>query len=79
MGVSGQRHISNNTRTSNEKVKIEKNKSIQGKHRYHLLHNHIDNEARNKWLDQYTLYGETEEFIITIQDQVIRTKNYLLV
>jgi hypothetical protein len=49
------------------------NKSLHGKLPYQHSQNHISEEASNKLLDQGTIYGKTERFVIAIQHQVIST------
>jgi hypothetical protein len=51
-------------------------KVLHGRH-YKMLHEeHVDTLASNKWLKVGELFGETEGFMIAIQDKIIMTKNY---
>lgn len=54
---------------------MEKN-SLHGKFPHQLDHNHIDRIASCNWLTSGNIFGETEGFLIAIQDQVIKTRNY---
>ncbi|XP_067139882.1 uncharacterized protein [Centruroides vittatus] len=51
-------------------------KALHGRHPYDLAHDFVDKTASNSWLARGCLFGETEGFMIAIQDQVINTKNY---
>ena len=51
-------------------------KALHGRHFYQIHQSHIDLEASNKWLMVSDIYGETEGFMMAIQDQVIHTRNY---
>ena len=51
-------------------------KVLHGRH-YKVLHEeNVDTLASNKWLQVGELFGETEGFMIAIQDKIIMTKNY---
>ncbi|KAL0838863.1 hypothetical protein ABMA28_016889 [Loxostege sticticalis] len=60
----------------NEKLDSWRRKQLHGRHIKDLEQPHIDNEASNKWLKIGYLFPETEGFLISIQDQVVNTKNY---
>lgn len=62
--------------TTNTKIEKWKSKALHGKHANQLTQPHIDIAASNAWLTQGNLFGETEGFIIAIQDQIIATRNY---
>jgi hypothetical protein len=51
-------------------------KVLHGRHYKEMNKEYIDKVASNKWLQVGDLFGETEGFIIAIQDKVILTKNY---
>ncbi|KAK4879905.1 hypothetical protein RN001_008051 [Aquatica leii] len=53
-----------------------KQKTLHGKHLNQLMQPHIDYEASNTWLRKGNIYGETEGFMVAIQDQVIKTRYY---
>jgi len=60
----------------NDQQKIEswKQKALHGKHQLHQ--EFIDREASNKWLSYGNVFPETEGFMIAIQEQIIKTRNY---
>lgn len=51
-------------------------KALHGKFPHQLDQNHIDTSASYNWLTKGNIFGETEGFMIAIQDQVIKTRNY---
>ncbi|KAL0851472.1 hypothetical protein ABMA28_007269 [Loxostege sticticalis] len=59
-----------------EKLNTWRQKQLHGRHIHDIEQPHIDSVASNKWLKLGYLYPETEGFLISIQDQVINTKNY---
>lgn len=63
------------TNTTN-KIEKWKSKALHGKHPYQLTQPHIDTAASNAWLTRGNLYGETEGFMVAIQDQIIATRSY---
>lgn len=67
-----------NTRTDllSRKVELWAQKELHGRHINELNQPYVDKNSSNKWLSLGELYGETEGFMIAIQDQVVRTKNY---
>ncbi|CAH2230573.1 jg25031 [Pararge aegeria aegeria] len=68
--------ISQNLTDHQDKIKAWSQKSLHGRHRYDLQQQHVDMVASNAWLKRGDLFPETEGFMLTIQDQVIDTKNY---
>ncbi|KAL0852393.1 hypothetical protein ABMA28_000587 [Loxostege sticticalis] len=59
-----------------EKLNTWRLKQLHGRHIHDIEQPHIDSIASNKWLKLGYLYPETEGFLISIQDQVVNTKNY---
>uniref|UniRef100_H3B0R3 Reverse transcriptase domain-containing protein n=1 Tax=Latimeria chalumnae TaxID=7897 RepID=H3B0R3_LATCH len=51
-------------------------KSLHGRFHAALHKDNIDVEASTTWLQEGTLFPETEGFILAIQDQVVATNNY---
>ena len=62
--------------TTDRKKENWKQKTLHGKHPHLLTQPHIDQQASNTWLTKGNIYGETEGFMIAIQDQIINTKYY---
>lgn len=64
--------------TDEQKIISWKQKTLHGKHPNQLQQEHIiiDSEASNAWLSKGNIYKETEGFMLAIQDQVIKTRNY---
>lgn len=62
--------------TTEEKKENWKQKALHGKHPHLLAQEHIDPQASNAWLKKGNIYGETEGFMVAIQDQVINTRYY---
>ncbi|KAL3286787.1 hypothetical protein HHI36_001281 [Cryptolaemus montrouzieri] len=50
-------------------------KKLHGKHPKELKTDYIDEIASNRWLVSGELFAETEGLAITIQDQVVSTRN----
>lgn len=59
-----------------QKIEAWKAKALHGKYPHQLDQEHIDRTASCTWLTKGNIFGETEGFLIAIQDQVIKTKNY---
>jgi Reverse transcriptase (RNA-dependent DNA polymerase) len=51
-------------------------KSLHSRHYNELHKEHVDLVASNKWLKIGDIFGETEGFMMAIQDKVIMTNNY---
>lgn len=51
-------------------------KELHGRYWNSLQGEEIDRQASLEWLRQGNLFPETEGFVLSIQDQVIRTRNY---
>jgi len=51
-------------------------KTLHKRHYDELHKGHVDIKASNRWLNNGELFGETEGFMLAIQDRVIATKNY---
>lgn len=64
-------HLSNT-----DKIVQWKSKELHGAHPYQLDSDNVDRKASNAWLEKGELFGETEGFMIAIQDRVIATRNY---
>jgi len=60
----------------NEKMGRWKSKSLHGRYPAELDHNYVDKEQSLKWLTDGRLFPETEGFYISIQDQIVATKNF---
>lgn len=58
------------------KINEWKTKSLHGRYPNELDHPHVDVEQSCKWLTEGKLFPETEGFFISIQDQVVATKNH---
>ncbi|XP_064074799.1 uncharacterized protein LOC135194103 [Vanessa tameamea] len=73
-----QTHVTYKLQNISEKEKLDswRQKQLHGRHIKDLEQQHIDSVASNKWLKLGYLFPETEGFLISIQDQVINTKNY---
>lgn len=59
-----------------QKLENWKGKALHGKYPHQLEQDHIDRTASCTWLTKGNIFGETEGFLIAIQDQVIKTRNY---
>jgi hypothetical protein len=59
-----------------EKIENWKNKPLHGKYPHQLEQDHIDSTASSAWLTKGNIFAETEGFLIAIQDQIIKTRNY---
>ncbi|XP_030765588.1 uncharacterized protein LOC115889668 [Sitophilus oryzae] len=59
-----------------EKVEEWTRKVLHGRFPHELNQTYVDQDASNKWLSQADLFLETEGFMLSIQDQVIATRNY---
>lgn len=64
------------TRTPAESRNIWRQKVLHGKYPAELENEVVDKEHSLTWLRRGQLYPETEGFIISIQDRVVRTRNY---
>ena len=60
----------------NSKLDAWRAKKIRGRHYHQLASKTVDREASNAWLTRAGLFPETEGFMLAIQDEVMRTKNY---
>ncbi|XP_054157466.1 uncharacterized protein LOC128955815 [Oppia nitens] len=62
----------------NEKERINTwaSKELHGRYRAELNQTHVDEEMSTKWLKYAGLHGETEGFMMAIQDRVIPTRNH---
>ncbi|KAI5707841.1 hypothetical protein M8J77_010928 [Diaphorina citri] len=49
-------------------------KPLHSRFKTHLNNNH---HSSNAWLKKSSLFGETEGFVLAIQDEVIETRNYM--
>jgi len=63
---------------ANEKERINTwaSKELHGRYRAELSQTHVDEEMSTKWLKYAGLHGETEGFMMAIQDRVIPTRNH---
>nr|XP_018914170.1 PREDICTED: uncharacterized protein LOC109042060 [Bemisia tabaci] len=62
--------------TDEEKETIWASKELHGRHYSQIHQDHISKSLSYKFLQSGQLFPETEGFILAIQDQVIRTRNY---
>lgn len=62
--------------TTNQRIAEWKAKQLHGRYPTTLDQEHIDRDASNAWLKHTDLQAETEGFIMSIQDQVVATRNY---
>jgi hypothetical protein len=53
-----------------------KTETLHGNFLNSLQENHVENESSLLWLSAGYVYPETEGFVVAIQDQVIKTRNY---
>lgn len=51
-------------------------KELHGRYPRELSNQYVDQKASHSWLTRGDLFGETEGFMVAIQDEVINTKNY---
>ena len=63
-------------RTTTDRLEQWKQKSLHGRHPAEIEKEHIDKKTSLLWLQKGYLFPETEGFIMAIQDEVIRTRNY---
>lgn len=68
--------ISSQFADNNHKIDMWSRKELHGRHANDLKQPHVDSKASNAWLKYGDLFGETEGFMVAIQDQVINTKSY---
>lgn len=54
--------------TEEQKIEKWKSKPLHGKHPNHLIQEHIEQKAFCTWLTKGNIFGETEGFLIAIQD-----------
>ena len=60
----------------NSKLDAWKAKSLHGRRHHQLAGKTVDREASNAWLTRACLFPETEGCLVTIQDEMMTTKNY---
>lgn len=72
------KHVKPPTKNELNNFKMEKlkGKELHGRHQQQLANKIVDKDASNVWLTRAGLFPETEGFLIAIQDEVIKTKNY---
>ncbi|KAF4531353.1 hypothetical protein B566_EDAN017259 [Ephemera danica] len=63
-------------KTHDERIEAWKAKALHGKFAHQLFGEHIYLKVSTEWLRTAGLFAETEGFILAIQDQAIRTRNY---
>ena len=68
--------IKTKLKTDEHKMQAWTRKEMHGRHRHDINDKSVDTEASNDWLKYGNLMGETEGFVTSIQDQVIKTRNY---
>lgn len=68
--------VPSNVNSKEELIGIWKAKTLHGVHPGQMYQSHIDLINSNLWLKSGYLFGETEGFMIAIQDKVIATRNY---
>ncbi|XP_028174995.1 uncharacterized protein LOC114363470 [Ostrinia furnacalis] len=59
-----------------QKIENWKKKALHGRYPHQLEQDHVDQSASSTWLTKGNIFGETEGFMVAIQDQVIKTRNY---
>ncbi len=67
---------SHNITTDERRKLIWSQKTLHGRHYHDLEQPHVDKTASNAWLSRGDLFPETEGFMLAIQDQIIKTRNY---
>ncbi|CAH0381984.1 unnamed protein product [Bemisia tabaci] len=62
--------------TLEQKEEIWESKALHWRHIKHVRQDHISKKMSYQFLQSGQVFPETDSFILTIQDQVIATKNY---
>lgn len=69
-------NLINLIKTDHQKYQEWASKQLHGRYKNNIDGGHIDKTKSLKWLTLGYLFPETEGFVVAIQDQVIKTKNY---
>ncbi|KAF4528234.1 hypothetical protein B566_EDAN016009 [Ephemera danica] len=64
------------TKTQAERLQTWREKPLHGRFAAELTAEHVDLKESTEWLRTAGLFSETEGFLLAIQDQVVRTRNY---
>lgn len=76
LNLKANRFVSHQVKSDDEKMLAWRSKELHGRFCYDLQKENVDTEASVGWLKSGIIYPETEGFMISIQDQVVNTRNY---